>query len=123
LKKELSKFEKKLGALPIVVRRNSVDGRTCSPGEVTAANVAEKAFKQRGLILDPARISLRSVDGTSNDSGAELSFPLKSLGRFNALYAFNAASAWEAAGLQISADETAEASTVMVEHPLLTLSL
>jgi hypothetical protein len=116
----MAKFEKKLSAVPISIRRNSTDGVKCSPGEVTAANIVEKTLRQRGLALDPARISLKAhsmnsadaddeVEGSEEvveegegeveDDGTDVvaanapTFPLKALGTYRAVYAFNPAAA------------------------------
>mmetsp|Transcript_68694 Transcript_68694/g.117915 ORF Transcript_68694/g.117915 Transcript_68694/m.117915 type:complete len:248 (+) Transcript_68694:3-746(+) len=135
-KKEMSKFEKKLSAIPISIRRNTVDGKTCSPGEVTPKNVVDKALKQRGIALEPARITLLSIisegpleDDDDDDEDGEVveeveeeieaedasaesadpedvpTFPLNTIGKYRAFYAFNPALAMEAAGLAVDSQE------------------
>lgn len=70
-KVQLKKFAKKLAATPVVLRRNTNDGIKCHPGDVTAANVAEKLLKQKGIVVDPKRISLvaPSYPGYSAEGG------------------------------------------------------
>jgi len=76
LKQQLSRFTKRLTATPVEIKRNSPDGVMCMPGEVTLANVVEKAALHKKLELDPARIALKD----------EVAWPLKRIGSFSATY-------------------------------------
>jgi hypothetical protein len=89
VKQQAARIAKRLSAKPVELRRQSLDGVTLSPGEVTAAMVAEKVAKQFGhgpgrIVLDPLRVSLVAAP-TGEVSPA---FPLKAIGRFAATYAF-----------------------------------
>ena len=79
LKQQLVRFTKRLSAKPVELKRHSVDGAQCSPGEVTAANVSAAAATHKRLTLDPELITL-------TDEGA--AFPLKMLGTYSASYSF-----------------------------------
>jgi len=67
--KKLNRLVAKLHSNPVEIRRNTKDGVTTFPGEVTAENISHALAKHRTVSIDPGVISL--VQGT---------FPVKAIG-------------------------------------------
>ena len=60
----------------MVMRRNSEDGETCHPGEVTLRNIVDKIIVHKKLELDASRLELHG----------DVEFPIKVLGTYPATY-------------------------------------
>ena len=85
VKQQVARLTKRLGAKPVELRRQAPDGTNLSPSEVNAEMVAEKVLKRFGkLEIDPQHIAL--VPAPAGEVSPE--FPLKTVGRFAATYAF-----------------------------------
>jgi hypothetical protein len=74
---KLAKLQKSLASTPVVIKRNSKDGQTCFPGEVTAANVCASLLKHKQLEVDPSNVLFLDESMT---------FPIKKLGSYNLVY-------------------------------------
>mmetsp|Transcript_71905 Transcript_71905/g.203701 ORF Transcript_71905/g.203701 Transcript_71905/m.203701 type:complete len:152 (+) Transcript_71905:407-862(+) len=74
-KRKRAKLLHKLMNATTIIKRNSEDGKTCHPGEVTAQNIVDKLLKQHRIVIDVDRLSL-----------PENEHAIKELGEFSALY-------------------------------------
>lgn len=80
---KLNKLKKLLSSKPVIIKRNSVDGVTCFPGEVTQKNIVDNLLKHRQINIENES-NILLMDET-------LSFPIKNLGSYDLVYAANIA--------------------------------
>ena len=89
LRERLAKLTKRLIGNPLQIKRNSIDGKKTSPGDVTAENVVDALRKKLGVDFEADRLRI-----SSPESFAKSGFPVDAVGEIGITYAVEESVEW-----------------------------